>query len=277
MELYNQISQQAARTITKLYSTSFSAAALLFTNDVRRNIYNIYGLVRLADEVVDSYRGDDAASILDDLEAETYRALKSGYSTNLIVQAFTLTARQYDIDKTLVQPFFTSMRADLSPTNLDALAYKDYIYGSAEVVGLMCLKVFCPKPSQYKKLRPGAQALGAAFQKINFLRDFADDYHRLGRCYFPGISFDSFDESAKAQIIDNINHDLAVAANAIKQLPAPARPAVKLALRYYSILLKKMSKATAEEIKHQRFRVNDGYKLLLFARCWTSAQLNRGL
>jgi len=276
MERYQQISQQTAEIVTKSYSTSFSKATQLFSPDIRTNIYNIYGLVRIADEIVDSYGGQDAGVLLDNLEAEVYNSLKSGYSTNLIVQSFVLTAQKYDITKTLIQPFFASMRTDLTRKQFNDKQYREYIYGSAEVIGLMCLKVFCPSTSLYKKLSPGAQALGAAFQKINFLRDFADDYRTLGRCYFPGVSFDSFNQAAKSLIIDDINADLIKAAAATKQLPRSSRRAVQLALNYYSALLRKLVKASPEEIKQERLRVNDGVKLLLFAQGWAAVQLRRG-
>lgn len=276
MDLYNRVSQQAAELVTKSYSTSFSMAVKLTSDDIKRHIYNIYGLVRIADEIVDSYDGNDRPAVLNQLEAEVYTALHSGYSTNVIVQAFMLTACEFGIKKDLIKPFFSSMRVDISKKTFTRKQYEDYIYGSAEVVGLMCLKVFCPDNKDYQQLRPGAQALGSAFQKVNFLRDFADDYHTLGRCYFPGTTFASFDQQAKDAIITDIEKDFATARSAVAKLPPTARPAVNLALKYYSALLEKLIKASPEDIKQQRYRISDGIKLALFARIWTAAQLHRG-
>lgn len=274
MELYDRVSQQTAKLVTTSYSTSFSLASRLFAPEIRQHVYNIYGLVRIADEVVDGYKGSQARSILDSLEAETYLALKTGYSTNPIVQAFAVTAREFGIKKDLIKPFFASMRTDLTTTTFSDKQYRDYIYGSAEVVGLMCLRVFCPQELQYKKLSRGAAALGAAFQKINFLRDFADDYNTLGRCYFPDVTFESFDAKAKDKIIADTARDLRIAQTALVKLPSSARPAVGLALRYYSRLFRKLQKADVETIKTQRLRVPDAIKLSLFGRAWVGRMLS---
>lgn len=268
MELYDRVSQQTAKLVTTSYSTSFSMASRLFAPEIRQHIYNIYGLVRIADEVVDGYAGKRARKILDDLESETYQALKSGYSTNPVVQAFAVTAREFGIGRELIKPFFASMRIDLAQQIFTDKQYRDYIYGSAEVVGLMCLKVFCPNPADYKRLSRGAAALGAAFQKINFLRDFASDCNELGRCYFPGVTFESFDTKARDDIVRDIAKDLRSATKSVNQLPATAQPAVKLALRYYTRLFKKLQRATPEEIKTNRLRVSDGTKMALFSRAW---------
>lgn len=276
MERYDEVSQHTSEMIAKSYSTSFSMATRLFTSDIKRHIYNIYGLVRVADEIVDTYGGTDATRLLNTLELDVYQVLQSGYSSNPVVQAFGLTARQFKIGRPLIAPFFTSMRTDLTRKSFNEKQYAEYIHGSAEVIGLMCLKIFCPGKHDYNQLAPGAQALGSAFQKINFLRDFADDYQRLGRCYFPNASFASFDTAAQKTIVEDIADDLAKASAALSQLPASSRPAVRLAYQYYSRLLHRLASASPEEIKHQRIRVHDSYKLILFTRSWLAGQLRHG-
>lgn len=275
MDLYDQTSQNASKMITKSYSTSFSLATGLCRKDIRRHIYNIYGLVRIADEIVDGYKGKDTRGLLDELEKETYGAIRLGYSTNMVVHAFALTARKFAIGPDLTAPFFGSMRTDITKKVFKESEYRHYVYGSAEVIGLMCLKVFCPTKSQYKKLSPGAQALGAAFQKINFLRDFADDYIRLGRCYFPGITFDTFDDSAKQYVLSDIKEDISIAQQAVNSLPLSSRPAVQLALRSYTALLHKLERASPDEIKQQRFRVSNWVKFVLFVRSWIPARFGK--
>lgn len=276
MTLYEQVSQETAEAVTKAYSTSFSAATRLFPPSMRRHIYNIYGLVRIADEIVDTYKGPGAAEMLDQLETETFEAIQRGYSSNLIVQAFGLTAREFKNDATLISPFFTSMRTDLSKRTFSKQEYKKYIYGSAEVIGLMCLKVFTTDNRQYQRLAPGAQALGAAFQKINFLRDFADDAQRLGRCYFPDTSYSSFDNKAKQAIIKDIHSDLTKAKKAIDLLPRDAQPAVKLAYNYYGKLLTKLEAQSVDQIKQTRLSVPNWMKAALYAQIRVKQGLQRG-
>jgi len=265
LELYNKFAQDTARRMTVAYSTSFSSASSLFDKSIRQDIYNIYGLVRLADEIVDTYSGPNQIEMLDRLESDTYASLQTGYSTNLIVQAFIITAQKFNIEADLIAPFFESMRTD-SRDDYKPSQYQQYIYGSAEVVGLMCLSVFVDgQAERFDKLKPGACALGAAFQKVNFLRDMAADFAQLGRYYFPTGSFDKFDELCKAQIVDDIRQDFAVAKPAIMALPKTARPAVSLAFRYYLELLKKLHATPAEVIKQQRVRVGNINKLRLLA------------
>lgn len=261
---YDSLAFASSRQITNAYSTSFGSATKLFPIAMRPHIYNIYGLVRIADEVVDTYKKPAAEQILEELEQEVYAAIKRQYSTNMVVHAFALTAKQYGISKELIAPFFASMRTD-APGNVYRTAdYESYIHGSAEVVGLMCLRVFCEGDSQeYDHLAAGAKALGSAFQKVNFLRDLAEDYKTLGRYYFPVGSFAAFDEDTKRSIISDIEHDFAVALPAIQKLPDGARPAVTLAYRYYKVLLQKLSETPAAEIKQRRIRVNTATKLRL--------------
>ena len=264
MDTYDAAAQATARIVMQRFSTSFGLASRLFNSSIRQDIYNVYGLVRVADEIVDSYQGLDARAQLDDLEAEVYAAVSSGFSTNLIVHAYCLSARKFSINDALVKSFFASMRMDLTPETYKTSEYETYIYGSAEVVGLMCLAVFCQgDANRYAELRQGASALGAAFQKVNFLRDMAADHEILGRYYFPIGSYERFDEVAKLAIISDINADFAVAKPAIAQLPASAQPAVRAAYRYYLELLNKLSLTPAAEIKTTRIRVTDTRKLAI--------------
>lgn len=273
MEQYDQVAGRVARLVTNSYSTSFGTATKLFPKAIRQDIYNIYGLVRIADEIVDTYLGSDAAAQLDALEQETYRALQYGYSANLIVHAFATTARCYNIAEDLIKPFFYSMRLDTAAQHYTPELYARYIDGSAEVVGLMCLKVFVTTEAEFSHLEPGARALGAAFQKVNFLRDLAADQANLERYYFPGSTFATFDDTVKATIIADIEADFAVARQAIAQLPSSARPAVTTAYNYYARLLKKLKQASAIDLLSKRLRVNNAVKLGLLGRTIIAAKL----
>lgn len=264
---YLSVAEHASKYLTNKYSTSFGTASKLFPDEIRQHIYNIYGLVRIADEIVDTYEGKDAMAVLDALELEVYEALKRMYSANIIVQSFVHTANTFGIKKDLIAPFFISMRYDSPQHVYKTKEYSEYIYGSAEVVGLMCLKVFCNgDTAQYKQLEPGARALGSAFQKVNFLRDIKDDYERLGRYYFPVGSFDSFDDATKTEIIRDIQKDFAIAKDAISRLPRSAKLPVTVAYEYYLRLLTKLDAVTAEQIKQERIRVPDLVKLWLLIR-----------
>ena len=215
----------------------------------------------------DTYKGADAATLLDDLETTTYSSIQSGYSTNPIVHAFARTAATYGIDKTLIAPFFASMRMDLQPQTYSPDNYQKYIHGSAEVVGLMCLKVFLDgDDKRYSELREGAAALGSSYQKVNFLRDMAADYEELGRLYFPGVKYDAFDEAAKQEIIDDITHDFQKALPALRELPVSSRRATMMSYVYYSELLKKLEATPASVIKTTRIRLPSRRKLALLLR-----------
>ena len=267
MDLYQNVAYELSRHLTLRYSSSFGTSSRLFTSDIRRHIYAVYGLVRIADEIVDTYKGPDAEQLLDDLERETTRSIKSGYSANPIVQSFAISARQYTIDESLIQPFFASMRFDLTPQTYTDQDYQNYIYGSAEVVGLMCLKVFTKNdPSLYSQLEPGARALGAAYQKVNFLRDMAADYHQLGRVYFPGVNYETFSQADKDLIVKDIRSDFQAAKAALKQLPKSCRPAVALSYLYYSRLLDKLDQASIETIKSDRLRLGKLTKISLLIK-----------
>lgn len=264
MELYTTTSYEAARLLTLRYSTSFGQSSKLFAPEIRDHIYAIYALVRIADEIVDTYQGKDASKLLKDFEAETFAALRTGYSTNPIIHAFVTTAKRFTISRDLLRPFFKSMRMDLKPQTFSKHTYAQYIYGSAEVIGLMCLKVFCDDATLYKKLEPGARALGVAYQKVNFLRDVAADYHERGRVYFPGVTFESLNEKKKAVILRDIKKDFAKAEPAVAALPVSARKAVSVSYAYYSELLSKLERTPVDTIKTTRIRVSTPKKLQLF-------------
>jgi phytoene synthase len=263
MNIYNETATATAKQLTERYSTSFSKATRLFPIAMRAHIYNIYGMVRVADEIVDTYMGENALEILDEFEQSIYTAMQRNYSANLITHAFCLTANKYGIGKQLIEPFFASMRIDCL-NSYDRSQYEAYIHGSAEVVGLMCLKVFMNNDKVgYNHLAPGAKALGAAFQKVNFLRDIADDNQRLGRYYFPVGTYDSFNESDKNSIVTDIRNDFKLAFAATEQLPPGAQLPVRSATKYYMSLLNKLDKAAPAELQKRRIRVSDSRKLLL--------------
>lgn len=265
MDLYTSTAYQLARQLTERYSTSFSASSRLFTPPLRRHIYAIYGLVRIADEIVDTYKGTDAAQHLDALERSTYDALHSSYSTNPLIHAFAATARAYGIDQALIAPFFESMRIDLSPQTYTPELYEQYIFGSAEVVGLMCLKVFVDgDDAAYRRLEPGAKALGSAYQKVNFLRDCASDFHELGRLYFPGVDFATFSEEQKKAIVADIRSDFAEARTAIQALPVSCKKAVTLSYTYYLALLDRLERTSVKDLTSRRIRVSNIQKTFLY-------------
>jgi phytoene/squalene synthetase len=266
VDQYTDASYKVSKLITNAYSTSFGLSIRLFEASLRPHIYAIYGLVRIADEIVDTYSGSDQRELLDSLESETKRALKSGYSTNPVVHAFTQTARSYSITSALLTPFFKSMRMDLTPQKFDQKKYEQYIFGSAEVVGLMCLKVFTNDQKQYDRLEKSAGKLGSAYQKVNFLRDIAADADGLGRWYFPIASKETFDEKAKTAIIKDIEKDFAAAKKAITKLPLSSRKAVSLSYDYYLGLLAKIKRTSAADLMKKRIRINDPQKLALLVR-----------
>ena len=276
LELYNQAATETAAVMIRSYSTSFGLASKLLNPRTRRQIEAVYALVRLADEIVDGVAAaagvpqQDIAPLLDALEADTEQALRTGYSINLVVHAFALTARTTGISTELTRPFFRSMRADLLRTEHTPETFSDYVYGSAEVIGLMCLQCFLGgtpvEEDRGKRLREGAQRLGAAFQKINFLRDLADDFDALGRSYFPGISVEDFSEADKHRLLDDIDADLLVSAAAIADLPRTARPAVVLAQDLFAELARRLRATPAARLRTTRVRVPNPLKLRIAAR-----------
>lgn len=272
MDLYTKTSYELSELLTKRYSTSFSLSTQLFPREIRKAIFAIYGLVRIADEIVDSYQGNDAKQQLDELERELDKAITTNYSANPLVHAFAQTAQLCTIDPSLTRPFFDSMRMDLAPIVYTKPHYDRYIHGSAEVIGLMCLKVFCQGNMKlYEELSNGAKALGAAYQKVNFLRDIAID-HKRGRMYFPGLQFTTFGDQQKHDIVLDIEHDFTVAQAAISNLPHSAKKAVTLSFYYYNDLLERLKKSSAEQLKTARIRVPDSKKMLLFAAVISGAK-----
>lgn len=267
MDLYASVAYQASKRLTLSYSSSFGISSRLFNRDIQLHIFAIYGLVRIADEIVDTYRGANTRTMLNQFETDTYAAIESGYSTNPIIHSFALTAQKFGITDELIAPFFASMRMDIPPSHYTSDDYRAYIHGSAEVVGLMCLRVFCGGDQlQYDQLQPGAAALGAAYQKVNFLRDLAADYTELGRVYFPGVTFETFDDGAKQSIIADIKTDFRAADIAITALPRSSRIAVRVSYRYYMQLLRRLEHTPASSIKSTRVRISTPYKLWLLAQ-----------
>jgi 15-cis-phytoene synthase len=275
IELFYNTSEQCSKITTELYSTSFSSAIKLLHKSLRTPIYNIYGFVRFADEIVDTFHGYNKQELLAEFKIETYNAIKRGISLNPILQSFQATVNLYKIDIHLIDAFFKSMEFDLSKSNYDAEGYNEYIYGSAEVVGLMCLYVFCEgNEEEYVKLKPSAQALGAAFQKVNFLRDVKADYEQLSRTYFPGVDFNNFTPSMKNKIEEDIAKDFAHAYEGIVQLPAKAKFGVYVAYKYYLSLFKKIKKTQPTKILETRIRIPDYYKAFILAKAGVRTQLN---
>lgn len=256
MDLYTKTSYRLSQILTEHYSTSFRMSSQLFSAAVRPHIYAVYGLVRIADEIVDTYQGKNKAELLNELERDAERAMKLGYDPNPLLHAFAQTAQQFEIGQELTKPFFDSMRLDLTPQNYTDALYREYIYGSAEVIGLMCLKVFVAGDrAEYDRLADGAKRLGAAYQKVNFLRDMREDYIRLGRVYFPGVNFETFDQARKREIEADIEIDFVIAKKALATLPRSSRRAVSLSVDYYYALFQKLCHASPETIKHERLRL----------------------
>lgn len=266
MDLYSATSYKVSKLVTNAYSTSFGLSIRLFEASLRPHIYAVYGLVRVADEIVDTYNGADRRALLDSLETETKRALEFGYSTNPIIHAFAQTAREYAITNELIAPFFASMRMDLTPQKFDQKKYEAYIFGSAEVIGLMCLRVFTTDQKQYNSLEEAAKRLGSAYQKVNFLRDITADADGLGRWYFPISSHKTFDDKSKDVIIRDIENDFKVARTAIEKLPLSSRKAVALSYDYYQGLLKKIKQTSASNLMKQRIRINNPHKIALLVK-----------
>ena len=264
-ERYLQSSLKASRSITKTYSTSFSLGIFCLGRNIRNDIYSIYGFVRVADEIVDTFFEIDQSKKIDDFHQSTIESIKNSYSSNLILHAFQNVVNTYQIDIELVNSFFKSMKADLTNKNYNRESYEEYIYGSAEVDGLMCLYVFLNgNQKKYNELKIYAQKLGSAFQKVNFLRDFHEDYKLKGRAYFPELEMDGeFDESSKKQIENDIQKDFDEAINGIKRLPRSSCLGVYLAYRYYNKLLKKLKLTPASKLLNKRIRVNNFQKFML--------------
>ena len=275
MKLFHDLSQQCSKATTEMYSTSFSSAIKLLHPGMRTPIFNIYGFVRFADEIVDTFHEFDKDLLLREFKKQTYDAIERKISLNPILHSFQVTVNEYNIDHELIEAFFRSMEMDLYQMNYDTDLYKNYIYGSAEVVGLMCLYVFCEGDSKlYNQLKPSAQSLGAAFQKVNFLRDANADFVELSRTYFPNVDFKNFTPTVKKQIEEDIAADFANAYNGILQLPVKARFGVYVAYKYYLSLFNKIKKANAASILKERIRIPNYGKAFIVAKAGLRMQLN---
>ncbi len=264
MHLYNDTCLECSQLITKRYSTSFSMGIRVFDKHLRAPIYAIYGFVRFADEIVDTFHDFPKAELLERFKQDTYDAIEQRISLNPVLQAFQETVHRYNIERELIDAFLRSMEMDLHHHTYEDSLYHEYIYGSAEVVGLMCLRVFCDgDDNMYERLKAPARSLGAAFQKINFLRDMRSDFDERGRVYFPGVDFTAFTPEDKLAIEADIKKDFDDALEGIVQLPRGARLGVYLAYVYYTNLFKKIRRAPATRVTKERIRVNDGKKIYL--------------
>ncbi len=274
--IFDNVSFDCSKTVTKTYSTSFSLATKMLSKSIRQDIYNIYGFVRLADEIVDSFHDYNKKDLFNKFEYDLELALEDKISLNPILNSFQYTFHRYKIDKSLVDSFMKSMRMDLHKSKyFTEEEYKAYIYGSADVVGLMCLKVFVKgDQDKYAELMQTAMALGSAFQKVNFLRDLKADHEDLNRTYFPNTDLKNLDESSKQDIIDDIEKDFAEGLEGIKKLPIEAKFGVFMAYRYFRQLLKKLKKTPALQIKSARIRVPNYKKIELLTRSYVKFRLN---
>lgn len=274
--IFDSVSRSCSKAVTNAYSTSFSMATKMLAPSIRQDIYNIYGFVRLADEIVDSFHEYDKETLLDEFTIALEKAIATGISLNPILNSFQETVHKYDIPASLYQAFLKSMRLDLhKSTYLNQQEYKEYIYGSADVVGLMCLKVFVNgNDNKYDELRESAMRLGSAFQKVNFLRDLKADYEDLSRSYFPNTNLAALDEGSKELIITEIEEDFHAGYQGILKLPTEAKFGVYTAYIYYSKLLNKLKKVPSLEIKNRRISVPTYQKAGLLAKSYISYRLN---
>jgi len=276
--LFDQVSAKCSQITTQRYSTSFSLGIKFLSPKIRPAIFAIYGFVRLADEVVDSFHGYDRRGLLAQLKTETYAALENKISLNPIINSFQQAVHQYQIDIELIEAFLDSMEMDLEKQVYTKQLYEKYIFGSAEVIGLMCLKVFCNgDANEYKALRHSAMKLGSAFQKVNFLRDIKADHLELGRMYFPNMDFDCFTEEDKALIEQEIKAEFDEALLGIAKLPRCAKKGVYLAYVYYKSLFRKIQEIPAKHIMEKRVRVPDFQKVLLMLNTFFVPQASERL
>lgn len=276
-ELFDNVSHSCSKLVTKKYSTSFSLAVNMLSPKIRTDIYNIYGFVRFADEIVDTFHDYNKEELMAHFEKDYYIAKAQGISLNPILNSFQQTVNTYNIPDEMVQAFLRSMKADLHKTEYHTKEeYDAYIYGSADVVGLMCLKVFVNgDDAMFNELKDAAMRLGSAFQKVNFLRDLKDDFELLNRSYFPTIDLGKLDPASKQQIIDEIEEDFNYAfTNGVLKLPVEAKFGVYMAYRYYRRLLKKLNSVPSEKIMDTRIRISDPMKINLLARSYVKYKLN---
>lgn len=263
--LFDNLSRKTSKMVTNAYSTSFSLGIRFLAKKFHNPIYAVYGFVRFADEIVDTFHEFNKRELLEEFKRDTYRSIELGISLNPILNAFQEVVRKYNIDHELIDTFLYSMEMDLDDRNYDQSLYEKYILGSAEVVGLMCLKVFVEgNQQQYDELKPYAMKLGSAFQKINFLRDYKADTEHLGRVYFPQLQFSQLDEATKKEIEADIENDFAMGYEGIKKLPKDARFGVYVAYIYYSNLLRKIMEMPPQQIMQNRVRIPNNEKYALF-------------
>ena len=275
-ELFDKISEECSKNVTKSYSTSFSLATKMLSSNIRQDIYNIYGFVRFADEIVDTFHSYNKKELFKRFVDDLNHSLKQKISLNPILNSFQKTVHKYNIDRDLINSFLKSMEQDLKKKKYESLEeYNEYIYGSADVVGLMCLKVFVSgRNDDYKKLKPYAMSLGSAFQKVNFLRDINDDYKKLNRVYFPGVDYGTFNDDVKNNIMIDIEKDFAKALKGIYMLPNNSKFGVYAAYKYYKRLLRKLERASYLQIKSERVRVPNYQKVDVLARSYVRYRLN---
>lgn len=275
LKLYDKVAIKCSRLTTKAYSTSFSLGIFCLNKKLRDPIYSIYGFVRFADEIVDTFHHHNKPMLLERFKKETYASIEEKISLNPILHSFQQTVNTYSIDLELIEQFLHSMRMDLNQKDHSEQTYNEYILGSAEVVGLMCLKVFCKgNQATYDHLKPMAMRLGAAFQKINFLRDLHADYNGMGRTYFPGVDVESFSESNKKEIEANIAADFHEGYLGIKQLPKGARFGVYVAYLYYLTLFNKIKRTPSDRVLKERIRVRNRKKISILFFSYLKHQLN---
>lgn len=274
--LFDQVSFECSRNVTKTYSTSFSSAVKMLAPKIRQDIYNIYGFVRFADEIVDSFHEYNKERLFELFEEDLEKALENKISLNPVLNSFQTTVHKYDIPRELIDAFMKSMKQDLYKTEYSTFdEYNEYIYGSADVVGLMCLKVFVNgNDKKYEELKEGAMRLGSAFQKVNFLRDLKADFEDLNRTYFPNTDLSQLDENSKQHIIQEIESDFEAGFKGIVKLPLEAKFGVYTAYVYYKKLLSKLKKTPSVEIKNSRIRVPNYEKVGLLAKCYLNYRLN---
>jgi phytoene synthase len=275
LALYHKTSQECNTLITKRYSTSFSLGIKMLGKQYQKGIFAIYGYVRLGDEIVDSFQDFDREVIWDEFERDTWLALERGISHNPVISTFVQTVKKYNIDYDLIKAYHTSMKLDLEEQKYDPALFEKYIHGSAEVVGLMCLKVFCDGHEEmYERLTNSAKKLGSALQKVNFLRDIKDDFAVKGRTYFPNLNFSSFDKKVKDVIEEDIQQEFNEALQGIKQLPDGSRIGVYIAYKYYIKLFNKIKRKKPQQVLKGRIRINNLLKLFILTKSFARYKLN---
>lgn len=275
MELYDQTTFECSKLITQRYSTSFTLGIKTLHKKFHYPIYSLYGFVRYADEIVDTFHDFDKKALLENFRQDAYKAIADGVSLNPVLHSFQSVVNKYHIEQELIDSFLHSMELDLTEQDYTEDGYEEYIYGSAEVVGLMCLRVFCEgDKALYDSLLAPAKKLGSAFQKVNFIRDIRSDYEDRGRVYFPGIDFNEFSKTSKEQIEADIQKDFDDALEGIRKLPAGAKMGVYLAYRYYLKLFRKIKNCPASRIKEERIRIPDARKMGILLSTYFQARIN---